>query len=101
MFLRLLVVSFLLGASLFIQVKQTRTYFGDIQTSHYALLSTIYFLTFIYVIFLKTLKNLEKLAYMQLLVDTFFVTAVVYTTGGIKSIFSFLYFSVLGRKSAI
>jgi two-component system sensor histidine kinase PilS (NtrC family) len=101
MFLRLLVVSFLLGASLFIQVKQTRTYFGDIQTSHYVLLSTIYFLTFIYVILLKTLKDLEKLAYMQLLVDTFFVTAVVYTTGGINSIFSFLYFLTIINGSII
>ena len=80
MFLRVLFVSLLLGASVFIQVKETRTYFGDIQTSHYFLIATIYLLTFIYVILLKYIKDLSKLAYFQLLVDTFFITAVIYTT---------------------
>jgi len=91
MFLRVLFVSFLLGASIFIQVKETQTYFAYIQTAHFSLLATIYFLTFIYVIFLKYAKNLLWFAYLQLLVDTFFVTAIIYTTGGIDSIFSFLY----------
>jgi len=101
MFLRVLFVSILLGASFFIQVKETRTYFGDIQTSHYVLIATIYFLTFVYVILLKKLKDITKLAYLQLLVDTFFVTAMVYTTGGIKSIFSFLYFLTIINGSII
>ena len=52
MFLRLLFVSFLLGLSIFIQVKETKTYFGDIQTAHYFLIATVYFLTFIYIILL-------------------------------------------------
>ena len=91
MFLRVLFVSLLLGASIFIQVKETRAYFGDIQRSHYFLIATIYFLTIVYVILLKHLRNLTQLAYVQLLVDTFFVTAIIYSTGGIESIFSFLY----------
>ncbi|MFH1122524.1 MAG: PAS domain-containing protein, partial [Pseudomonadota bacterium] len=91
MFLRVLFVSLLLGASVFIQVKATKTYFGDIQTFHYALIATIYFLTFIYVILLKYRENLVRLAYIQVLLDTFLVTAIIYTTGGIESIFSFLY----------
>lgn len=91
MFLRVAVVSLLLGASIFVQVKQTRTYFGEIQTFHYSLVAAIYFLTFVYVVLLKRLKALTNFAYLQLLVDTFFVTAVIYGTGGIESIFSFLY----------
>jgi len=92
MFLRLLFVSILLGASIFIQIRQSRTYFGDIQTSHYLLIATIYFLTFIYIILFKTLKNkYSQQAYLQLMMDTFFVTAVIYSTGGIDSIFSFMY----------
>ncbi|MBW1860907.1 MAG: PAS domain S-box protein [Deltaproteobacteria bacterium] len=101
MFLRVLFVSLLLGASFFIQVKETRTYFGDIQTSHYLLIAFIYFLTFIYIILLKYLKNLTKLAYFQLLVDTFFITAIIYTTGGIESIFSFLYILTIINGSII
>ena len=91
MLLRLLFVSILLGASIFIQIKQTKTYFGDIQTSHYFLIATIYFLTFIYIILFKTNKDFSKQAYLQLLTDTFFITAMIYSTGGIDSIFSFLY----------
>lgn len=91
MFLRVVFVSLLLGASIFIQVKETKTYFGDIQTSHYLLIAAIYFLTFVYVILLRYLKNQAKLTYLQLLLDTVLITAIIYSTGGIESIFSFLY----------
>ncbi|UCF57237.1 MAG: PAS domain-containing protein, partial [Deltaproteobacteria bacterium] len=101
MFLRVLFASFLLGASIFIQVKETRTYFGDIQTSHYFLIATIYFLTFVYIVLLKHQKDLSRLAYLQLLLDTVFITAVIYTTGGIESIFSFLYILTIINASII
>ncbi|RJR52439.1 MAG: PAS domain S-box protein [Desulfobacteraceae bacterium] len=91
MFLRVLFVSLLLGASVFLQVKDTKTYFGDIQTAHYALIAAIYFLTVIYILLLKTVKDVVGLAYFQLLMDIVVVTAVIYATGGIESIFSFLY----------
>jgi two-component system sensor histidine kinase PilS (NtrC family) len=101
MFLRVLFVSFLLGASIFIQVKETQTYFAYIQNAHFFLLAAIYFLTFIYVILLKYAKNLLWFAYLQLLVDTLFVTAIIYTTGGIDSVFSFLYILTIINGSII
>lgn len=91
MFLRVLIVSILLGASVFVHVLQTDTYFGDIQSSHYALITSVYILTFIYIVLLKWMRNLIRLAYIQLLVDTLLVTAVIFTTGGNDSFFSFLY----------
>lgn len=91
MFLRVLLVSFLLGASVFLQVKETRAYFGDIQAFHYLLVAAIYLLTFVYIVLLKYQKDLSKLAYSQLLMDTVIITAIIYATGGIESIFSFLY----------
>jgi len=101
MLLRLLFVSILLGASIFIQIRQTKTYFGDIQTSHYFLIATIYFLTFIYILLFKTFKNFSRQAYLQLLADTFFITAILYSTGGIDSIFSFLYILTIINASII
>jgi two-component system sensor histidine kinase PilS (NtrC family) len=92
MFLRVFLVSILLGASILIQVKQTKTYFGDIQTFHYFLIATIYFSTFIYIVLLRYKKLLVKLAYIQLLLDTVLTTTIIYATGGKESIFSFLYF---------
>ncbi len=91
MLLRVIFVSLLLGASVFVQVKETQTYFGHIQTSHYFLIAVIYALTFAYAIIFKYSKNLLWFAYLQLFFDTLFITAVIYTTGGIESIFSSLY----------
>ncbi|MCD6298583.1 MAG: PAS domain S-box protein [Deltaproteobacteria bacterium] len=101
MFLRLLFVSLLLSASIFIQIKQTQTYFGFIQTSHFLLVAAVYFFTFIYAIIFKYSKNLVWLAYTQLLADTFIVTAIIYVTGGIGSIFSFLYILTIINGSII
>ena len=91
MFLRVGFVSLLLGVAIVIQVRETRTYFGEILNAHYFLITLIYFLTFIYIVALKYTKKLFKFAYLQLLIDTIFITAIIYTTGGIESIFSFLY----------
>jgi two-component system, NtrC family, sensor histidine kinase PilS len=101
MFLRVIFVSLLLGASVFIQVKETKTDFGIIQTYHYLLIAVIYFLTFLYALLLKRLKNLTVFAYGQLVMDTVVVTAIVYTTGGIESIFSFLYILTIINGSII
>jgi len=101
MFLRVLFVSLLLGASVFVEVKETRTAFGNIQTYHYLLIAAIYCITVIYVILLKRLNNLVRFAYLQLLVDTVLVTAIIYATGGIESIFSFLYILTIINGSII
>ena len=101
MFLRVLLISLLLGASVFVQVKETKTAFGDIQTYHYLLIAAIYCITVIYVVLLKRLQNLFRFAYLQLVADTFLVTAIIYATGGIESIFSFLYILTIINGSII
>jgi two-component system sensor histidine kinase PilS (NtrC family) len=91
MFLRVGLVSLLLGVAIIIQVRETKTYFGEILNAHYFLIALIYFLTFFYAVALKYIKSPSRFAYLQLLVDTIFITAIIYTTGGIESIFSLLY----------
>jgi two-component system sensor histidine kinase PilS (NtrC family) len=91
MFLRVGLVSLLLGVAIIIQVRETKTYFGEILNAHYLLIALIYFLTFFYVVALKYIKNFSRFAYLQLFLDTIFITAIIYTTGGIESIFSLLY----------
>ena len=91
MFLRVGLVSLLLGVAIIIQVRETKTYFGEILNAHYFLIVLIYFLTFFYAIALRHVKELSRFAYLQILIDTIFVTTIIYTTGGIESFFSFLY----------
>lgn len=101
MFLRVLFVSLLLGASVFLQVRATKTYFGDIQAAHYTLIAAIYFITVFYIFLLKVMQDLVKLAYLQLLMDTLTASAVIFATGGIESIFSFLYFLTIINGSIL
>jgi len=91
MFLRVVLVSIFLGASLFIQLREADTYFGQIQTAHFLIIVCIYLLTFVYVLILKSSSHLEWSAYLQIFLDTFSISAIVLTTGGIDSIFSILY----------
>lgn len=91
MLLRVLIVSALLGALVFIYPRHTGAYTGILQTSHFILIVTVYFLTFLYIILFKKMRNLWHLTYFQLFMDTVLVTVVIYTTGGIESFFSFLY----------
>jgi two-component system sensor histidine kinase PilS (NtrC family) len=108
MFLRVVFVSVLLGASFFVQIREAHTYFGSIQNVHFFLLAAVLFLTFIYVLILKRGLNLLGFAYVQLCVDTLIITAIIYSTGGVDSIFSFLYIIaiigasiILYRKGAV
>ncbi|MCP4667869.1 MAG: PAS domain S-box protein [Deltaproteobacteria bacterium] len=101
MLLRVLFISLLLGASIFIQVRETKTYFGQIQACHYLIIAGIYFLTFIYAAIYKYSKNLFLFAYFQLLLDTLIATVIIYATGGIESIFSFLYILTIINSSII
>ncbi|HUU41534.1 MAG TPA: ATP-binding protein, partial [Desulfatiglandales bacterium] len=66
-------------------------YFGEILNAHYFFIALIYFLTFFYAIALKRIKKPSRFAYLQILIDTIFITTIIYTTGGIESFFSFLY----------
>lgn len=91
MLIRVIFVSLLLGALLFIQVRQTGPFFKDIQNVHYTLLAIVYFLSLIYVVLLKFGGRHALQGYVQVLLDTAFITAFIYVTGGIESIFSFLY----------
>lgn len=108
MFLRVVFVSLLLGASFFVQIREARTYFGYIQNAHFFLLAAVLSLTFLYALILKSDRNLLWFAYVQLCVDTIIISAIIYSTGGVSSIFSFLYILaiigasiILYRKGAI
>ncbi len=88
---RVIFVTLMLGISLFIETREAKAYFGQIQTFHYLLIALSYFLTILYVVAFKHTDHISALAYVQLVVDTLLVTAIIYATGGIESLFSFVY----------
>lgn len=63
--------------------------------SLYKISGTILGLSLVYFVWLYQEKYLYVLAYTQIIIDTFIVTAIVFVTGGYHSIFTFLYLLVI------
>jgi len=91
MLLRLLFATFLLVATVVVHARAYPTFLNTSLPSLYILTAVIYFLTLCYAVLLGRIRQYVFFAYVQLLSDVFFVTALIYVTGGIESIFSFMY----------
>ena len=91
MLLRLLFATFLLVATVVVQARAYPAFFNTSLASLYILTGVIYFLTLCYALLLDRIKRYVLFAYVQLVFDVLFVTALLYVTGGIESIFSFMY----------
>ena len=91
MVLRLLFATFLLFATVVVQAKAYPSFSNTSLASLYILTGIIYFLTLCYALLLDRIKKYIFFAYVQLVFDVLFVTALIYVTGGIESIFSFMY----------
>jgi two-component system sensor histidine kinase PilS (NtrC family) len=103
MVLRVVIVTFLLGASIVLQVGYG--HIGKTTTSFSYLIASTYCLTIVYSLFLNRLKQIQLFAYGQIFIDLVFETVLVYLTGGIESPFSPFYMItsiaasvILGRK---
>jgi two-component system sensor histidine kinase PilS (NtrC family) len=91
MLLRLVFATFLLVATVVVQARAYPTFFNTSLLSLYILTGVIYFLTLCYALLLKRIRRHILFAYVQIVLDVLFVTALIYVTGGIESIFSFMY----------
>ena len=91
MVLRLLFATFLLVATVVVQARAYSSFSNTSLASLYILTGVIYFLTLCYALLLDRIKKYTLFAYVQLVFDVLFVTALIYVTGGIESIFSFMY----------
>lgn len=108
MFLRVAIVSFLLGIAAFIQLQGTESLPPVSLYSVYTIIGTTYFLSILYTFLLKKIDNIIFNVRIQSLFDVILITILVYVTGGIESIYSMLYPLViiysalfLGRRGGI
>lgn len=93
--LRLLVTFPLLSAIVFFQADNNIPHQFRLSIFIYGL-SGILAISFCYSLIMYHLKKGDTFfAYFQIIVDTFFVTLIIYLTGGFYSIFPFLYFVVI------
>ena len=91
MFFRVVMTTFLLGTTIVVQWKELGGIQDTALTSLYALIGFTYFLTVIYALLLPRFCSPALQAYIQVTGDVVITTAVIYLTGGLESIFSFMY----------
>ena len=89
--LRLVVTTFLLGATLFFQIQESQSIFVDAAIPLYILIGTTFLLSLIYALSLSVAPNLWVFSFCQVMIDVLYATVLIYFTGGASSVFTLLY----------
>jgi len=90
MLLRLVVYTFLLGATIFFQLRETGS-LVDTAVPLYILIGTVFLLSLIYALSIDIIPDLWVFSFVQVMVDVVYATVLVHFTGGAPSVFSLLY----------
>jgi two-component system sensor histidine kinase PilS (NtrC family) len=102
MFFRVMVVTLLLGATVIVQLRESSFFRYVSPVYFYALIGFTYALTLAYALLLRRVRSLKPFAYAQILGDVFFITLLIYFTGGVSSIFSWVYlFAIFGAGTIL
>ncbi len=100
-FLRFLFATVLLVSTVIVQYKDRESLISPPLLVLYGLIAGIYVLTLAYAVSFKLLQPTVTFAYVQVVLDTLLVTLLIYITGGIASVFSFLYIVVIVYASML
>jgi len=101
MFSRVLFTTLLLGSTIILQLSENISFLAPSLLLLYALITTTFLLSFIYAMAFRRIKREIPFAYIQIGIDTFIVTLIIYVTGSSSSIFSFLYLVVIIYSSML
>jgi two-component system, NtrC family, sensor histidine kinase PilS len=91
MLARVLIVTFLLGLAVFIEIMGMESLSAISVSVLYNTILLTYILSILFLILPKYIPNISLNIYIQSLCDIALVTAIVYATGGIQSIYSVFY----------
>ena len=100
-FFRILFSVLLLGSAIVLQLGQTSTLIEPRLLVLYGFIITVFLVSLVYSILLKRIKKSISFAFIQVCIDTFFVTLIIFVTGGFLSVFSFLYLVVIVYSSML
>ncbi len=91
MFFRAVITSFFLGIAAITQLQKGDSYLAPYLVYLYGLTGSVYLLTFVYAFVLYVIKNFKVFAYVQIMTDVTLITLLLFITGGLNSVFSFMY----------
>jgi two-component system sensor histidine kinase PilS (NtrC family) len=100
-FYRILFSTLLLGSTIILHSGGISRPLNPGHIILYGLILAIFLLSLLYAVGLYRLKRLIIVAYAQIIIDTFFVTVILFVTGNYSSIFSFLYLVVIIYSSIL
>jgi two-component system sensor histidine kinase PilS (NtrC family) len=98
---RMIILTLLLTITLVFQVSENKIFFVPMTNTFYYFIGLFYLVTIVYALFLKKIKNLSRFAFSQIIVDQFFITALIYFTGGNESFFPITYTFTIIASSTI
>ncbi len=101
MLFRVFFSTLLLGSSIIMQLGKSPPPLGSPLIFLYGIIAAIFFLSAFYALGLYHIKRHLVFAYVQILIDTTVVTAILFVTGSFSSIFSFLYLVVIIYSSIL
>jgi two-component system sensor histidine kinase PilS (NtrC family) len=101
MFMRVVFTAFLFGSALLLHFQTDDPGLESWLTILYLLIAVIFFLSLFYALVSRRVKDLPLFGYLQISVDVFIITLIIYLTGGFFSFFSFLYLVVVIYASMI
>lgn len=94
-FFRIVFSALLLGSTVVLHLSHSATPREPSFVVLYGLTTAIFIISLIYSLLLKHVKKDITFAFVQTCVDTFFVTLIIFMTGGFLSVFTFLYLVVI------
>lgn len=101
MFTRIIFTTFLLGATVLLQLSVNVSPFARPLLFIYGVICGIFLLSFIYALLLPRIPNSKSFAYFQTSIDTVIISLIIYVTGNMISAFSFLYLIVIIYSSIL
>ncbi len=101
MFVRVVFTSLLLGSTVLFQLSEQPSVFDPSLVVLYLLIIAIFAVSCFYAIALNRWMADLDFAVLQIVVDTVIVSMIVFVTGGISSVFSFLYLVVIIYSSLL
>ncbi|MFB3886817.1 MAG: nitrogen regulation protein NR(II) [Thermodesulfobacteriota bacterium] len=99
MFCRIIILTLLLAITFLFQISKKQYFFIPLTNRFYYFLSFFYLVTIFYALSLRRVQDLRRFIFLQIVVDHFFITGLIYFTGGKESFFPLTYiFSIIGSS---
>ncbi len=96
---RIIILTLLLAITFVFQISEKKYFFIPLTNSFYYFISLFYLVTIVYALLLRKVRDFNRYAFFQIIIDQLFITILIYFTGGKESFFPIAYiFSIIASS---